>query len=65
MKWNGTSDYRKAEREGFYVNGKLVGYVKKVRNFVDAMILNAGHMVPTDQPVPMLALLEKFVKDQL
>jgi carboxypeptidase C (cathepsin A) len=65
MKWTGSDEYRKAEREGFFLDGKLVGYVKKVRNFVDAMILNAGHMVPTDQPAAMLSLLDKFICNKL
>lgn len=65
MKWNGSEEYRKTDRDGFFLHGKLVGYVKKVRNFIDAMILNAGHMVPTDQPEPMLSLLDKFIRNKL
>lgn len=40
-------------------------YVKRTRNFIDAVILNAGHMVPTDQPLAALELIDRFIKDTL
>lgn len=65
MRWSGDEEYRRAKRNGFYLDKKLVGYVKKSKNFADAVILNAGHMVPTDQPEAMLKLLHKFIKNDL
>lgn len=40
-------------------------YVKRAKNFIDAVILNAGHMVPTDQPLAALQLIDRFIKDTL
>jgi len=44
---------------------KTFRYVKKTKNFYDVLILNAGHMVPTDQPAATLALLERFIQNAL
>ncbi|XP_037043900.1 venom serine carboxypeptidase-like isoform X2 [Bradysia coprophila] len=65
MKWNGIDAYRSACRNPFYVNDTLHGYVKKANNFYDVLILNAGHMVPTDQPVAALTLLNRFIDNTL
>lgn len=65
MKWKGAEKYRAAHRQSFIVNSKLAGYVKKANNFIDATILNAGHMVPTDQPEAALELIDRFIRNQL
>ena len=65
MKWNGADKYRSAERQPFYMNGKLKAYVTKADSFYEVAVLNAGHMVPTDQPEAMLSLIDKFFKNQL
>lgn len=40
-------------------------YVKKADNFIDATVLNAGHMVPTDQPEVALELIDRFIHNTL
>lgn len=40
-------------------------YVRVADNFVDALILNAGHMVPTDQPLACLQLIDRFIRNKL
>ncbi|KAJ6633431.1 Vitellogenic carboxypeptidase [Pseudolycoriella hygida] len=65
MKWDGADVYRTAKRNAFYVNDTLKGYVKKANNFYDVVILNAGHMVPTDAPAAALALLDGFIQNTL
>lgn len=66
LHWKGAKDYRLAKREFFRVDGKLVGYIKKANaHFAEALILNAGHMVPTDQPEVTLELLNRFIKNKL
>lgn len=40
-------------------------YVKRADNFIDVVVLNAGHMVPTDQPAVALELIDRFVNDKL
>lgn len=44
---------------------KTSRYIKKTNNFYDVLILNAGHMVPTDQPAASLALIDRFIHDTL
>lgn len=64
--WHGAKDYRTAKREFFRVDGKLAGYIKKAnKHFAEAVILNAGHMVPTDEPEVTLELLHRFINDKL
>lgn len=46
-------------------NSFVERYVKKADNFIDAVILNAGHMVPTDQPLAALELIDRFIKETL
>lgn len=66
LHWKGAKEYRNANREFLRVNGKLAGYIKKAnRHFAEAVILNAGHMVPTDQPEVTLELLHRFINDKL
>lgn len=38
------------------------GYVRQVDNFVQAIVRNAGHMVPTDQPLVAFELIDRFVQ---
>lgn len=40
-------------------------YTKRADNFIDATVLNAGHMVPTDQPEVALELIDRFIHNQL
>lgn len=40
-------------------------YVRRADNFYDALILNAGHMVPTDQPLAAFQLIDRFINDKL
>lgn len=65
MKWSKIDMYKQAQRNPFYINGTLSGYIRKADNFADVMILNAGHMVPTDQPVAALHIMNKFINDEL
>ncbi|XP_063708720.1 venom serine carboxypeptidase-like [Culicoides brevitarsis] len=66
MNWKGREEYRQARRLSFLVDGKLAGYVKRARNvFIEAVILNAGHMVPTDQPKVCLELIDDFIHKRI
>lgn len=65
FEWSGAKDYRAAKRQSLFVNGKLGGYFKKAKNFCEAVILNAGHMVPTDQPKVTLEMLHRFISNKL
>lgn len=66
LHWSGANEYRNANREFLHVDGKLKGYIKKANaHFAEAVILNAGHMVPTDEPEATLALLHRFINGNL
>ena len=40
--------------------GELAGYAKQVGNLTVAMVRNAGHMVPHDQPLWAFDLINRF-----
>ncbi|XP_022196152.2 venom serine carboxypeptidase [Nilaparvata lugens] len=65
MKWKGAKSWKKAERKVWKVKGEVAGYVKKVGNLSEVMVRNAGHLVPTDQPLWGRLLFEKFVFGKL
>lgn len=66
MNWKGREEYRQARRLALLVDGKLAGYVKRARKvFIEAVVLNAGHMVPTDQPKVCLELIDDFIYERI
>jgi len=65
LEFNAAEEYRNAERVPWYVNGRLAGYMKSGGNFTEVLVRNAGHMVPTDQPVWALDLITRFTSDEL
>lgn len=58
----GSDEYKTAERTIWYVDGELAGYSKVAGNLTEALVRNAGHMVPSDQPKWALDLINKFVR---
>merc|ERR1739838_790230 len=50
LTWSGADAYSKAEREVYYYNSEVVGYMKKADNMTLLVVRNAGHMVPLSQP---------------
>ena len=71
LNWHGADELRQTTRKVWKVNEKdreVAGYIKMANQnrFFLATIRNAGHMVPYDQPRPMLDLLQRFfsAKDQ-
>lgn len=65
MKWSKIDQYKRKLRVPFVVNHTLAGYIKKVANFAEVVVLNAGHMVPTDQPQAAFELIDRFINDKL
>ena len=65
LEFNAADEYRNAERVPWYVDGRLAGYMKTGGNFTEVLVRNAGHMVPTDQPVWALDLITRFTSDNL
>ncbi|KAK4433875.1 Serine carboxypeptidase-like 50 [Sesamum alatum] len=61
MKWEGIHEFLEAERKVWRVDGKLAGYVQKWESLSHVVVLNAGHLVPTDQPMNSQVMIEDWV----
>ncbi|XP_057486948.1 serine carboxypeptidase-like 50 [Actinidia eriantha] len=64
MKWEGIDKFMEAERKVWRVNGELAGYVQKWANLSHVVVLAAGHLVPTDQPLNSQAMVEDWVLER-
>ncbi|KDP38052.1 hypothetical protein JCGZ_04695 [Jatropha curcas] len=64
MKWEGIGRFLTAERKVWEVNGELAGFVQKWGSLSHAVVLGAGHLVPTDQPFNSQSMIEDWVQDQ-
>jgi vitellogenic carboxypeptidase-like protein len=65
LEFGAAQEYRNSKRVPWYVDGRLAGYLKSGGNFTEVLVRNAGHMVPTDQPVWALDLITRFTRDNL
>ncbi|GAV76146.1 Peptidase_S10 domain-containing protein [Cephalotus follicularis] len=61
MKWEGIGRFLLAERKVWKVNDVLAGYVQKWGSLSHAVVLGAGHLVPTDQAVNSQVMIEDWV----
>ncbi|KAK4875637.1 hypothetical protein RN001_012059 [Aquatica leii] len=59
----GSHKYRTAKRRFWYVDGELAGYIKEGGNLKEALIRNAGHMAPADQPLWTYKLITSFINN--
>lgn len=64
MEWEGIDEFLDAERKVWKVDGKLAGYVQKWKSLSHAVVLNAGHLVPTDQHVNTQAMVEDWILEK-
>ncbi|XP_003748333.1 probable serine carboxypeptidase CPVL [Galendromus occidentalis] len=66
IEWSGANDLSGAERIVWksLKTGEPAGYVRKVRNFTEVMVRNAGHILPYDQPDNALDMIDRFVNDK-
>ncbi|CAI0415373.1 unnamed protein product [Linum tenue] len=62
-RWGGLSEFLAARREVWRVDGLLAGYVQRSETgrLTHAVVLGAGHLVPTDQPVNAQAMIEGWI----
>jgi len=62
MVWPGQAAFNSTELSSWVLpNGTVGGQVKTVQNFTWLVVFNAGHMVPMDQPVSALAMVNGFM----
>ena len=52
-------------RQWLIRSSQVAGYIKTVQNFTWMSVINAGHMVPMDQPFAALTMLNTFMANQL
>eukprot|EP01112_Ceratiomyxa_fruticulosa_P024071 TRINITY_DN954_c0_g1_i5.p1 TRINITY_DN954_c0_g1~~TRINITY_DN954_c0_g1_i5.p1 ORF type:complete len:445 (+),score=63.00 TRINITY_DN954_c0_g1_i5:186-1520(+) len=65
LEWKGQWDFATAPLRNYVVDGKTVGYVRSVNNGLTFLeVLNAGHMVPYDQPQVALSFITTFLNNQ-
>ncbi|XP_054157691.1 venom serine carboxypeptidase-like [Oppia nitens] len=64
IQWSKAQQYSKAQRVIWKVDNQIVGYVKQVDRFVQAVVRNAGHLVPYDAPKAAHDLITRFVKNK-
>ncbi|XP_060523994.1 retinoid-inducible serine carboxypeptidase-like [Cylas formicarius] len=63
LRWKNASEYLKAPRRGFSVNGIYEGYEKSYGTLTFYWVLRAGHMVPADNPKGMEYILKKVTNN--
>lgn len=61
MQWEGIEKFLNAERKIWKVNGELAGYVQNWKSLTNVVVLGAGHLLPTDQPLNSQAMIEDWV----
>jgi len=61
IKWKGQNEYKKIKYKDFEYNNKTCAKYKKQDNLIYMVVLNAGHLVPTDQPEVSLYMLREFM----
>ncbi|OIT01318.1 PREDICTED: serine carboxypeptidase-like 50 [Nicotiana attenuata] len=64
MKWDGIEKFLEAERKVWRVNDGLAGYVQKWESLSHVVVMNAGHLVPTDQAVNSQVMIEDWVLEK-
>ncbi|XP_073986335.1 venom serine carboxypeptidase-like [Rhodnius prolixus] len=64
LSWSGADKYKTAPRNLWFVDGQLAGYSKSANYLTEVLVRNAGHMVPADQPLWALDLIERFTSNK-
>jgi len=64
LKWEMLSEFLNAERKVWTVQEELAGYVQKWGSLSHAIVLGAGHFVPTDQAVHSQVMIEDWVLER-
>jgi carboxypeptidase D len=59
--WIGKDEWLGAQPGVWMQNNRPAGYNRKYKNLQSLVVLNAGHMVPMDQPEIALSMLRTFV----
>ena len=63
--WSGQTEFQQAQYKDWLVNGKPAGQLKQYKNLQFLRVYEAGHMVPMDQPINALNMLQTFLMGTL
>lgn len=61
LEWDGSDGFGKAYREIWSDSDDVAGYIRRYSRLSTAMIRNAGHMAPIDQPKWVYLLVKNFI----
>ncbi|KAI3406595.2 hypothetical protein KGF56_000727 [Candida oxycetoniae] len=61
LQWSGSKKFSNAPVRKWEVNGKHAGDVKNYENFTFLRVFDGGHMVPYDQPVNSLEMVNGWI----
>lgn len=61
LPWSGSDDWADAEEQEWTVGDEVAGYVTEVGPLSFVKVLEAGHMVPMDQPKNSLDMITAFI----
>ncbi|XP_073143759.1 serine carboxypeptidase-like 50 [Henckelia pumila] len=64
IKWEEMGKFLDVERKIWRVDGNLAGYVQKWKNLSNVVVLNAGHLVPTDQPLNSQVMIQDWLLER-
>ncbi|XP_073275029.1 serine carboxypeptidase-like 50 [Primulina huaijiensis] len=64
IKWEERGKFLEVERKIWRTDGNLAGYVQKWKNLTNVVVLNAGHLVPTDQPLNSQVMIEDWLLEK-
>lgn len=59
--WEHQHKFNKAQRGPWVEDGLVVGRIRAVDNLTQVLVVDAGHMVPRDQPVLARKIVERFL----
>eukprot|EP00039_Didymoeca_costata_P020123 m.340136 g.340136 ORF g.340136 m.340136 type:complete len:446 (+) comp19154_c0_seq1:16-1353(+) len=61
FQWSGAKVYANASNTSWHVGGEYAGSFKSAQGLTFLKVRNAGHMVPRDQPVNSLDMMNRFI----
>ncbi len=64
MEWHGQNEWKDSDRYLWMVDGDVAGYVKTHKNLDMLLVLNSGHLVPYNVPIPALDLITRLVNEE-
>ena len=65
LPWSGQGAFNTTDMADWSVAGAKAGELRKSGDFAFLRVIDAGHMVPMDQPEAALAMINSFVANAL